>query len=518
MSEELREDVNETQDNGLKFRAVDYAQGLEDEVITEDDIFKFLINSGNISNGLLKENIKRFFNRLPINIFRDDYYILYQVLEYTNRYNTFFDLEDIYHVIQKNDDSILKDVNVTMYRDKNDDERLERIILSVLDTYDTLKDMEFEEDSDRLFVNLATYIQNYVENSLEILHIRLNNMLSGEVKKGNNIKYGLDEIREYEDKVKKLLYGLLDDDLDRLSPEINTMTMGVEEVREILDKEESNELVSITGVSGMDDVIEGLHKGEYWAIQAGSGVGKSKFMVNMAHNSIINGQNVLIDSIELTSRKMMFKLIAKHIFYLYGYNEVTVGLTEKRLESKELTLEEKRFYDNALTDFITNINYGRCLVTDAQVMVENFETRLETYWDKGFHFDVYALDYIGIVGSKMRMSKHERVTEVSNKLKRIVKNFKGVGFGAIVVNQLSKDGEKDLDEGEGSAKLGAAESMDVRRDCDIQLTLHQTPDMKLNSKMNFIIEKARFYALDEGNTFEAHVDLSRNIFVTLEEE
>lgn len=508
------QDINKEE---LRFSAIEYTEGLDDTVITEDDIFKFLVNNGSVSKGLLKENIKRFFNRLPLNIFRDDYYVLYQVLEYTNRYNTFFELEDIYHVIQKNDDNLLKDSNITMFKDKNDEERLERIVLSVLDTYDTLMDMEFEEDSDRLFVNLNTYIQTYVENGLEILHIKLNNMLNGEVKKGNNLRYDLTEIREYEDKVKKLLYGLLDEDLDRLSPEINTMTMGVEEVKEILEKEESNELVSITGVSEMDDTIEGLHRGEYWAVQAGSGVGKTKFMVNMAHNSIINGQNVLIDSIELTSRKMMFKLLAKHIFYLYGYNEVTVSMTEKRLESPNLTVEEKRFYDNALTDFVTNVNYGRCLVTDAQVLVETFESRLETYWDKGFHFDVYALDYVGIVGSKSRMSKHERVTEVSNKLKTLVKNFKGVGFGAIVVNQLSKEGEQGLDDGEGNAKLGAAESMDVRRDCDIQLTLHQTSDMKLNGKMNLIIEKARFHSLEGGNTFEAHVDMSRNVFVTVQE-
>lgn len=510
--------TNEQRDERLEFQAVDFSANTEDAIITEEDIFKFLVNSGNISKGLLKENIKRFFNRLPINIFRDDYYILYKVLENTYRYNTFFEINDVYSLLTTNADELIRDSNITMFRDKDDDERMERIVMSVIDSYDLLMEMDFEDDSDRLLVNLNTYVQDYVENGLEVLHTKLNNMLRGDLTKRNNVRYTLQEIREYKEKIEKLLYGLLDEDLDRLSPEINTMTMGVDEIREIMTNERSTELISITGMDELDNSVEGLHRGEYWAIQAGSGVGKTKFMVNMVYNSIINGKNVLLDSIELTTRKMMYKLLAKHIFHLYGYNEVTISMTEKRLESPNLSPEEQQYLDNALTDLVTNINYGRFIVTDAQVLVENFENRLETYWDKGFHFDVYALDYIGIVGSKTRMTKHERVTEVSNKLKTLVKNFKGVGFGCIVVNQLSKDGEKGLDDGAGSAKLGAAESADVRRDCDIQITLHQTSDMKFNKKMSVIIEKARSYSLEDGNTFEAHVDMGRNVFVSLTEE
>lgn len=498
----------------LKFNSYEYSEGLENEVITEEDIFKYLVDSEEQTRQVLKENIKNFFNRVPVNIFRDEYYIIYKVLEQANRYGTFFDLDDIYHILKRTGEDFLHDTNIQIHSELKDYERLEAIFSTVVYTYDMLQSLDLETDTNRLLVTVTNYIETYVSNGLEILYSRTSNMYNGNIKKRNGLKYTLDEIRAYKEKVEKMLYGLLEDDLERLSPEINTSTMTVEEIKEILNDETFADDVVRTGVMPVDNAIGGLKKGQYLLVQAGSGVGKTKFStINMVHNAIVNGKNVLVDSIELTSRVVFNKIVVRHIAYLYDTNEVVSGLGEKRFDRGNFTIEEQRYVDNAIIDLVTNINYGKLLVTDEQVDVETLESRLETHWDKGFHFDLYVLDYIGLVSSQRGMNKKEIIAETSNILKRTVKNFKGRGFATIVVSQLSKEAEKLLYEGDLNAgKYGTADAIEPRRDCDVMLTLHQDDEMAEAMKMYVLIDKARFSNLESGHIFECHANRDTNVF------
>lgn len=510
----------EERDMNLEFNSAEFAMAEDDMVeVSEEDIFKFLVKNEEISQRNLKDNINRFFNRVPINIFKDEYYLMYKVLEYTNKYNTYFELSDIYYVITNNEDEIIKDYNIQLYKDLSDkEERLERIIQTVMNEFEYLTELEFVEDSDRMFANLEIYIDNYVRKSLEELNNKTNMMYRGDIKKRNGVRYTLHEVKEYKIKVEKIMYNLLDEELEKLSPEINTATMTVDEVRERLEGDEVLDIVSIMGVETIDNKLEGLRRGEYWAIQAGSGVGKTRCAINMAYNSIVNGNNVLIDSIELTTRKVFLKLLAKHIFVLYEGDRRVDNLHEGNLIRNNIPIDSKHYFDRALADLVTNENYGRVLVSDEQVLADNFEERLERHWDGGFHFDVYVLDYIGIVGSKdSRMTKNEIVAKTSNSLKRLVKNFKGQGFGAVVVVQLSKEGEKALHEGSDGAKLNSADSVEVVRDCDVMFTLHQTKEMKVTRKMKFYVDKSRNVDLEDNNEFDVDVNLGFNMFYSLAE-
>lgn len=511
----------EERDRELEFNPAEFAIDEDDMVeVTEEDIFKFLVKNEDMEQRQLKENIKRFFNRVPINIFKDEYYLIYKVLEHTNKYNTYFDLSDIFYVITNNEDEILKDYNISLFKDISDEEeRVERIIQTVMTEYEYLSELEHETDSDRMFAMLEIYINNYVRGALETLNNRTTMMFRGDIKSRNRTRFTIQEVKEYKIKVEKSLYNLLDEELEKLSPEINTATMTVDEIRERLEDEDVLEIVSILGIDSIDSRLEGLRKGEYWAIQAGSGVGKTKCAINMAYNSIINGQNVLVDSIELTTRKVFLKILAKHIYVLYEGDMRIQSLHEGNLIKNRVPMDAQQYYDRALTDLVTNENYGKVLVSDEQVLIDNFEERLERHWDGGFHFDVYVLDYIGIVGSKdSKRGKTEIVARTSNTLKRLVKNFKGQGFGAVVVVQLSKDGEKALLEGSSGAKLSGADSMEVLRDCDVLLTMFQTEEMKINRMMKFYIDKSRNESMEDGSDFDVHVHLGFNMFYSLDEE
>lgn len=501
----------------VDFRAVDFHTEEESE-ISEEELFKFLVKTEQTEMPVLKRNITRFFHRIPINIFKDDYHILYQVMNHTAQYNTYFHLVDIYYIAMNNASEILNNPNITMFSEiDDDDERIERIIISTMNTFDDLILQEDEQDSNRMLANIDIYLTHYVKHALQALNNRVNKMLSGVLTNKHDIPYTVEEVKAYKTNIETQLFGLLDEELDKLSAGVDTGTMTPEEIIQTLEGTELNEIVATTGVAELDAKIGGLRKKEYFTVQAGSGVGKSKFAINMAHNSIISGNDVLFDSIEMPSEKVMARLLAKHVYHLFGEEDIVLELTEKHIEKNRLTPRSREYLARAITDLTSNESYGRLKITDDQVMLEGFEGRLERYWDEGFHFDVYVLDYIGIVGSRDgRYSKTDVVARISNTLKRIVKSFKGVGFGAVVVSQLSREGERMLNDGEEGAKLATADSAEITRDSDFVLTLHQDEAMKVNKQMKFFIDKSRSVDISDGRVFMVDVDLSYNLFYTLE--
>lgn len=489
-------------------------RGME-EVLTidEDDIFKYLVRREDIEVRDTKEALKMFFNRLPINIFKDEYYIIYNMMSYAHQYNATFNEFQLYDMLSNSADVILSDVNIRLHKSVPDDmERLDLIYVSVQNKLDDLKEEDTEGDISNMMLSLKLYIDKYVENKLQAVSIRYAKMLGGEILKRGNLRYSVEESTEAFDKSRKVLFGLLNEQIEALSGEIDTGTMTVEDLNERFNREGRLQYVAKFGLETLDNKLGGIKKTNYVAVQAGGGIGKSRFgTVNISYNALMLGKNVLIDSLELPSEQLFSYFLARHILMKYGNIE---GLDTDSVYTRQgLTEEQVNYYNLALVDFMNNEEYGRLKIRDELVDVDNLEVSLERVWEGGFHFDVYCLDYIGLVGyGKHAKTKHEAVTRVSNYLKVAVKNFKGVGFAAVILSQISKEGEDALLNGAESVKLFTAESHDIYRDCDIMVTLHADEDMKVENRMMLYVEKSRHVDVSGSSRVSMETDLGRCFF------
>src|SRR5699024_2267903 len=151
------------------------------------------------------------------------------------------------------------------------------------------------------------------------------------------------------------------------------------------------------------------------------------------------------------------------------------------------TLDEngKMIKNLVLDDLVNNDEYGKVRVEGINLHVNSVRSYLEKVWDDGFHFDVVMLDYLGILDTTGE-ERYNALTEVVNQLKAECKTFKGIGFLAILPNQLTNKAEEALNKGEyGKSGTGGSETAYLKRGADYVYTIHQSEEMKVTNKMQW---------------------------------
>jgi len=462
-------------------------------VITEDEIFKYLVQHEDV-NMDVSENIRGFFSELPVNIFKNEYYILYRAFQFGYKYKMNISEAHLEQIVLSNMDDLLKDKNVDMYKDGEtrytENERSELIQQNVIGTYHMLEDLDIEDDVpyQGMRFNLKLYVKDWVTEEYAKTLVAQSNILREGVTYNGRMYKGVEDAHAHQQKKYELLRTLLDGDVGRLSDVIDTSVDSVADVKRKME-EEVFEIVAKTGIDPFDENYP-LSKGEMLVIQGGSGAGKTRQAINIAHNGITEyKKNVLVLSLEQKASRIMPMFIAKHSTrYSESQSE---WIADRDIIHQNLNEYQKIRKDLILDDLLSNDAYGKLRIEGVNLHANDVRSYLEKVWDDGFHFDIVVLDYIGIVETD-GAERYNQLTEVVNGLKAECKTFKGEGFFAVLPNQLTNKAEESLAKGDyDMSGTGGSETAYLKRGADYVYTVNQTEEMKQTNKMEMILEKVR---------------------------
>lgn len=434
-----------------------------------------------------KFGAKKLISRIPINIFNDSFYILYNAITETSKYNIALTYDNYHQILNSQKRELLQDSNIKLFAHENltEKERADKIIDYCLEEYDELYDLDLD-DSQYLDANMEYYLKNWCREKMLEITFNMSEILGDGYEVGRKMLQGIQDADNYYKESHMIIESLLDGDNNAISESINTQTDTAEEIEEKGSNESESEIVSFTGIASIDETNK-FRKGEIAVIQAGTGVGKTKFANNMAYNSLSLGKNVLYLSLEQKSTRIFPMIQARHI--LETGNDIP-NLSDKEIIFREYDAHNESIVSEALSDIVSNQAIGRLKIDSKNIRALDMKQYLNSVWDSGFHFDVIVIDYFGLLECENR---YNDLSFAINVLKSECKSFKGRGFLAIIPNQLDKQSEKDLAEGklEGMTKTAGSETQFASRGADYVFTLEQNEYLRRVSKMRLHIGKVR---------------------------
>lgn len=483
-------------------------------VLTEYDIFKHLVVRDNEDITGVKDKTRKMLSRLPINIFTDEYYILYKSLEQANKYGVVLTYENFHHMVLANIDDMVRDSNVTLFSegDFTDIERGEKILDYCLVEYDRLVDAEVE-DENSLLANIEFYVGSWAKEKMrEITYNQLDILEEGK-KVGNKVYRGVTDAKAYSDRAYAVIRSLMDADANALSENIDTSTDSTEDIKEKLEDEATSDVVAYTGVDELDKYYE-FHRGEIVVVQAGTGVGKTRFSTGISYNGLKMKSNVLYISLEQKSTKIFPMVMARHALEKFGDHP---DLDDKSIINKTYSYDKLPMVDEVLRDINESPDMGKIRVEGRSIEAEDLYDYLVDVWESGFHFDIVNIDYLGLLETRGG-NRYEKLTNVVNMIKTEVKSFKGQGFLAILPNQLTPEAELKMAQGDldGMTKTGGSETQYISRAGDYIFTLEQDNVMRMMNRMICHVSKVRSGTIIKPKV-EMLVDLGKVVYMDAED-
>lgn len=486
-------------------------------VITEADIFKYLIKREDLEVSKIKDNVKQFLNRFKINIFNDQYFVLYQAIEYTSKYDIILTYDYLHQILLNNMDMLLKDKDkISLFEEENltDVEYAEKLLDFCLTEFDLIEDTEIEDET-ALRANMEFYIKTWQkEKHSEIIRNQIQIVSEG-LKVGNTLYEGSEGANAYYIKAYNTIRSITDGDMEYLSDNIDTTKDTAESITEKMNDEAVQDIITVFGINAIDDHYE-FNRGETVTIQAGTGVGKTRVTTNLCYNALARGKNVLYISLEQKSTRIYPMVEARHILEKFGDFP---DLDDKSIRTKNYSFDLENTVLEARRDIVENTEFGRLRIEGLALKADAVYNYMVQVWEEGFHFDIVVLDYFGLLGTgKVSGSRYEALTETVNMLKNECKSFKGKGFLGIYPNQLTKDDEEKIAKGDDNlTKNAGSESQYLARASDYIFTLYQDADLKILNKMVVYISKVR-----SGNIVKPKVtmkaDLGKCFFLDTEDE
>lgn len=455
-------------------------------VIDDEDIFKYVVSEHpELSEQESFNNGRKLLQRIPINIFKDEYNILYDCLRSLSDYNRAFSYDSVQQVTMNNKYEILDDNKITIGEDIDDEtERFDLILQSVLTVYGDLCE---EEVPDLTFAgNLELYVDNWANFKFEELLFEVDQINKNGFKIGRNTLRGRKDADYHYKQVTSIINSIVDADANLLAESVDTSIQSAEEIEEIHNRNEiQQENLGVTGIEAIDSEMIGMFKGEMIVIQGGSGSGKSRLATALGKQILNNGKNVLFISLEQKANRIFSMFHSRHILEVQGVNRIT----DKDLIRQSYSPLDEHIVKSAREDLVENQNIGRLRIEGKYVKAKDIMMELETIWED-FKFDAVVLDYFGLLGTEK--DRYNELTDAINLLKSACKSFKGEGFSLIVPNQLSREAEKELLSGKKEeAGIGGSESAYLFRGADIVITINRPKDLTDDNQMELIISKMR---------------------------
>ena len=208
----------------------------------------------------------------------------------------------------------------------------------------------------------------------------------------------------------------------------------------------------------------------------------------LGYNALKMGKNVLHISLEQKPQRIYPMYQARHLLEQLG---TRVGLTSGDLIKNTYDASLEGVVQESYIDLADNPDMGNLYVVGRKLEAGDIEDYLNSIYDE-FQFDVVILDHFTLLGTKSSASKYVEMSDAANTLTTACKYFRGRGFLAVVLNQISSDVEGKFLKGDTrEAKIAGSSSQDLLRGSDITLTLYEDENMKEDASMKLLLNKLR---------------------------
>ena len=458
-------------------------------VVTPYDIFKRIVaDNDDIGTQEALLNARQLINRIDVNIFHDEYTLLYQATQWAAKNETPLTRNILQQLLLNSSQTILNSDKITISRDKQGDERFNDILQYTLAEYDNMMDEELPASSYKGDMNL--YIQTWANQQIQRVIYDMNLIQQGELRVGRKVYQGMEGANQYYRKTYSMIDSLVNERKDYLADDIDTLTMdGLDIYERVRESEMETDYVSRFGIPTIDNEIVGLKRGEMVVVQGASGAGKTRFTSGtIAYHALRMGKNVAHISLEQVPTRVYPIYQARHIVEQMG---TVNNLTDTDIRRGTYNPEDEGLLQESFVDLAGNSDYGKLKIVGRDLRLDNVDDYLNELYEE-FPFDVLVVDYFGLIGTTNPQSRYAELAEFANRIKSACKYFRGQGFLAVIPNQISSEVEAKLLKGDDrESRIGGAGSQDLLRGSDITITIYETPQMKDDAIMKLKVDKIR---------------------------
>ncbi len=235
----------------------------------------------------------------------------------------------------------------------------------------------------------------------------------------------------------------------------------------------------LTGLRRLDDMTDGLHKGELIVIGARPGVGKSSLLLNLAENICMRGMKhheMWIFSLEMVAASLVSRIMCSRARVdQHKFRQGYLGVSERQALHKALfavTESKLRILDK----------FG---ITVAEIC------QLVRRGAKASEIACIGLDYLQLAGTKSKgENRNLEISEMTRQLKILAGDC---NLPVIVLSQLSRSNEKRT----GSKR-------------PILSDLRDSGSIEQDADMVWLLHREEFYSDKEEHKGQAEVIVAKN--------
>ena len=173
----------------------------------------------------------------------------------------------------------------------------------------------------------------------------------------------------------------------------------VEQIEKSLNTKKSYDFY--TGIYDLDDLTDGLHRGELTIIGARPGVGKTTFSMQIAERIASKGKSVAYVSLEMSETQLIQKLLSKK-----------ARVNSRKIRNSDLTEEELLRLGDASVQ-VSQLPFS--IITKAN-SIQKIEIEARRLYNKG-KLDLLVIDYLQLVRNDGKFnSREQEVADISRTL------------------------------------------------------------------------------------------------------
>jgi|TARA_B100001093_G_scaffold520154_1_gene613206 replicative DNA helicase len=282
-----------------------------------------------------------------------------------------------------------------------------------------------------------------------------------------------------EEKISKINEHLIGDRITKATGSPKKISQIFDSVEhELSNANEINKNLIKTGFQTLDNKIKGFRSGDLVIIAGRPAMGKTTFALNIATNSVLQGKNVLLFSLEMTNEQLLKKIISAQAEL--SMDSLLTGNLD--LNGWDKFRKMKSFFEEK-NMFV----YDRSPIT-IETLVNKTKT-LQAVMD----IDLIVVDYLQLLMTSNKApsnsdSRASSISYISNLLKGLAKDIQ---CPLISLSQLSRGVEGRTDKRPVLSDLRDSGSIEQDADMVIMLYRDEYYDSLSNNTAEIIIRKNR---------------------------
>lgn len=245
-----------------------------------------------------------------------------------------------------------------------------------------------------------------------------------------------------------------------------------------------------TGFEGIDQYIKAIKEEELMLVIAGTGVGKSTFMINVAANAFLMGKRVAFFVIESAPEQ-----------YEYNVQSYITGVEARKLQESTATDEELLLVNKLMKK--ANDCGGEIIFVDApqNLTPSNLQMKIRELKRKHGIIDLVVVDYMQIAedetGKGADPYDWKRLTNISKQYKSIARAEKiPLLTAAQKVKQDNKNTPKQPTEQHNVSNIAYGKG--IADNCDVVLELDMNEQDKMMNTIRMYLLKSRRTSTGSG--------------------